>query len=854
MAQWDLFNDILEKLEEKPILIEDQLSFIDEAAILSNDIVHSRGCPYVLAIWWDWGTWKTSFMQILRSFLDEKYYEEALEQLSDEKWKIKKGEEDIYNIYWKEKVYKNAENTISKKPCKTIWFRAWEEEFHQEENKKTWESLFGQILREIHEDTQIHTSLKKDKKQYRLFESFYKAGLSFLKSYNARPDFKEATFKGVMDFLKNFFLSTEPKTSVPSIDKNASLQTFRENFKEITHSDLFPYEKVVVFIDDLDRCDPQEAFRIVKSLKAFFETDKLVFVFGVEKKMLEMGYKLEISTQSLNTSIEFSFDKISFNRFMEKIISNSLEMTNVFLQHDRMDIYKKFIKINIDGIYKKVWIKNFDSKPIVNMLIDGSSQNLRKWKRILRQLLSILERISKDKMIRNSPWKNHIILNTMVFHSILSNQWLDVDFDRLLIEDYSSLLRLSYDAIWVKNFQQYSLKYDDALNNWMQKFSSYTDNKLSEDEKRRLYRIFSNSELSPYFELIDYWLWKYFWNKNNVIRINESYVENCKNEKEWLKSIDLIERIENNFYFWDFDFKEWRFSLPKLNEINDWRQKERLMERIENFQSGLNIEIVDRMIALLGDSENLIDTIKSKDESLIDKELISRILNWYLFNGSIDFITQITEAFTLIISKFTDISHREKTIRSMCYVWLLLKDISKLRWVKSPNRTQLKESDYKEIQNEIGRFESFSKKVLKDWSFEVLLPLGINSDFHILNRSINALQGWKIIRIGWEWTDRDWTSLIFQKSIGWKKGWSGGIKNESWLENTGTNKVEYAFNVLNQADVRMFNEYIKNNLKFNYEDFLIFYNKIKKSAEFYKRLWLELNRTDLWTKSWGKSK
>lgn len=235
-------------------------------------------------------------MQILRSFLDEKYYEEALEKLSDEKIKLPKPykeEEDIYNIKQKEETYKKVENTISEKPCKTIWFRAWEEEFHQEENKKTWESLFGQILREIHDDTQIHASLKKDKKQYRLFESFYKAGLSFLKSYNTRPDLKEATFKGVMDFLKHFFLSTETKTSVPSIDKNASLQTFRENFKEITHSNLFPYEKVVVFIDDLDRCDPQEAFRIVKSLKAFFETDKLVFVFGVEKKMLEIGFKME---------------------------------------------------------------------------------------------------------------------------------------------------------------------------------------------------------------------------------------------------------------------------------------------------------------------------------------------------------------------------------------------------------------------------------------------------------------------------------------------------------------------------------------------------------------------------------
>lgn len=78
----------MEKLEEKPILIEDQLSFIDEASELADDIFKSKSKPYVLAIWGEWGTGKTSFMQILRSFLDISYYEEAVDILSEEKEKI----------------------------------------------------------------------------------------------------------------------------------------------------------------------------------------------------------------------------------------------------------------------------------------------------------------------------------------------------------------------------------------------------------------------------------------------------------------------------------------------------------------------------------------------------------------------------------------------------------------------------------------------------------------------------------------------------------------------------------------------------------------------------------------------
>lgn len=140
-----------------------------------------------------------------------------------------------------------------------------------------------------------------------------------------------------MDFLKNFFLSSDTTTSIQSIDKNASLQTFRKRFDEISQSELFPYEKIVVFIDDLDRCDPVEAFRIVKSLKAFFETEKLVFVFGVEKKMLETGFEME-KEKMFGSKTE---DRISFDRYVEKIISEEKEMDisyrNDYFNSDKLD-------------------------------------------------------------------------------------------------------------------------------------------------------------------------------------------------------------------------------------------------------------------------------------------------------------------------------------------------------------------------------------------------------------------------------------------------------------------------------------------------------------------------------------
>lgn len=272
-------ENVLERLHEKPVLVEDQLSFVEEAVSLADDIIQSKNTPFVFAIWGDWGSGKTSFMHILRSLLDERHHEEALDVLAGEKRKALNGS-DPYGIRKKDRLYRRKTNDIVSRPCKTIWFRAWEEEFRQDGDGKVWESLFGQIIREIHTDGLIRTELKKQPSNARLFESLYQAGQSFLRSYNSRPDWKAATFHGVMEFIKRFFMAgPSERTSIPAIDKGASLQRFRDTFETVTRSEAFPYEKIVVFIDDLDRCDPKNAFDIVKSLKAFFETDKLVFVF-----------------------------------------------------------------------------------------------------------------------------------------------------------------------------------------------------------------------------------------------------------------------------------------------------------------------------------------------------------------------------------------------------------------------------------------------------------------------------------------------------------------------------------------------------------------------------------------------
>ena len=46
-------------------------------------------------------------------------------------------------------------------------------------------------------------------------------------------------------------------------------------------------ERMVIFIDDLDRCMPDIALQVLEALKLYLKIDKLIFVIGVDKPVFE---------------------------------------------------------------------------------------------------------------------------------------------------------------------------------------------------------------------------------------------------------------------------------------------------------------------------------------------------------------------------------------------------------------------------------------------------------------------------------------------------------------------------------------------------------------------------------------
>lgn len=120
-------------------------------------------------------------------------------------------------------------------------------------------------------------------------------------------------------------------------NEKKSLEYFKSQLAEIT-KDL---EKPLVFIvDELDRCKPEFAIRLIERIKHFFDIPKVVFVLAVNKKQLE---------ESINSFYGFT----SSSKYLEKFI----DITVLLKNSDNKELnYENIIKAYIDqlGINPKI--------------------------------------------------------------------------------------------------------------------------------------------------------------------------------------------------------------------------------------------------------------------------------------------------------------------------------------------------------------------------------------------------------------------------------------------------------------------------------------------------------------------
>lgn len=277
---------------------EDLLGFKVHADLLVDVIKDDKVLPVTIGVFGDWGSGKSSILKIVE------------EELTG-------GEKDGYK-----------DGTL------VLYFNGWVFEGYDDAKA----ALLESIIEKFDKHKTIGDKVKDN--TVKLFKSvrwMRLLGLSFKKVIIPGASAFITGGVSLLPFLVNEFSQLDPNDLAEKlqgdgaevflkdiIKKNEDeevtvVREFRENFKEMINKSEI--KKLVVIIDDLDRCTPDRLIENLEAIKLFLNVEKTAFVIGADPRIVRHAIEYRYKTDSIeNADDPDSRNKRIVSDYLEKLI------------------------------------------------------------------------------------------------------------------------------------------------------------------------------------------------------------------------------------------------------------------------------------------------------------------------------------------------------------------------------------------------------------------------------------------------------------------------------------------------------------------------------------------------------
>jgi Cdc6-like AAA superfamily ATPase len=264
---------------------------------------------FTVGIFGSWGSGKTTLMRCI-----ERKFENPTEHFGVEEF-----EAHLHNF---------DQNNF-----KTIWFNPWKyDDTHGIRN-----ALIQTILREMAEDSQ--RAIVKEKCNN--LATRYDASQCFLHIVEHLAGVAlQSQMCGVnpIEIIKAFTNPSKKARTNPEqnevndlaleldTDPYLFINSFEAQFREVVNEYVGENGRLVIFIDDLDRCLPENALTVLESLKLYLDNANCVFFIGLDKRVIEQAVKQRYKDLNV-TGKEYIEKMIQLNFFLPE--KNSNQVTQV---------------------------------------------------------------------------------------------------------------------------------------------------------------------------------------------------------------------------------------------------------------------------------------------------------------------------------------------------------------------------------------------------------------------------------------------------------------------------------------------------------------------------------------------
>jgi hypothetical protein len=242
-------------LDDNPTT-DDTLGFAPTAEAIVETIKNASRRPLTIGVFGGWGTGKTSLMQM-------------------------------------------AEARLHQDNIKTIWFNAWK----YSGKEAVWNAFIQTILLTMKRDSDLVEAGRRESFRIRVIEISQE-----LAKYAAKVGTRLVP-GGIVRESDVDELWAALGSSVADNSLFDFINRFESEFARLV-DDYVGDGYLVVFIDDLDRCLPENAIEVMEALKLYLDRANCVFVLGVEPSIIEAAISLRYGKNA----------NLSATRYLEKIV------------------------------------------------------------------------------------------------------------------------------------------------------------------------------------------------------------------------------------------------------------------------------------------------------------------------------------------------------------------------------------------------------------------------------------------------------------------------------------------------------------------------------------------------------
>ena len=176
-----------------------------------------------------------------------------------------------------------------------------------------------------------------------------------------------------------------------------SIEGFRECFSSLIKLYLGKELRLVVYIDDLDRCSPDNAVAVIETINILLGIEKTIFILGIDRDKLTLS--VEAKYKDL---LELDYNQQQWNKNNKSLINNKHRYGELFMEkmiqlpisvpHPGAEDIRKFAHNLIENSDKSEIIHTDKKAVEIKQLTDENVEFIEPVKQSLINIIELLER------------------------------------------------------------------------------------------------------------------------------------------------------------------------------------------------------------------------------------------------------------------------------------------------------------------------------------------------------------------------------------------------------------------------------------------------------------------------------